>query len=161
MDLLELLSYQFGSLLNPSRIVLIELLSQIPDLETRIEPYVTELKEYPYGRNVIYNSDEVEIIVVNLPAKSHTFIHDHGKSEGCGRVIQGELINAIYEVIDQDQVRKIKEHKVQANEIFSTPYGMIHQMLNREAERVVSLHAYSPPLKGLKVYTQPELLNIR
>jgi hypothetical protein len=70
MDLLELLSYQFGSLLNPSRIVLMELLSQIPD-------------------------------------------------------------------------------------------RMIHQMLNREAERVVSLHAYSPPLKGLKVYTQPELLNIR
>jgi cysteine dioxygenase len=161
MELLELLSYRFGSLLNPSRIALMEVLSQIPNLDTRIEPYVTEPKEYPYGRNVIYNSGEVEIIVVNLPAKGYTFIHDHGKSECCGRVLKGELINAIYEVIDQDQVQKIKEYKVQAGGIFSTPYGTIHQMLNQQAERVVSLHAYSPPLKGLKVYTQPELLNIR
>jgi cysteine dioxygenase len=157
MDLLELLSQRFGSLLNPSRIELMEVLNQMPDLKTQIEAYVTEPKEYPYGRNVIYSSEEVEIIVVNLPAKGQTFIHDHGKSEGCGLVLQGELINAIYEVVDHDQVRKINEHKVQASEVFNTPYGMIHQMLNRQVERVVSLHVYSPPLKGLKVYPQPEM----
>lgn len=161
MDFLKLLSHRFGSLVNPSRIELMDVLSQIPDLDTLIQPYVTEPKEYPYGRNIIYNSNEVEIIVVNLPAKGHTFIHDHGKSECCGRVVQGELINVEYEVVDHEQVRKIKEHKVQASEVFSTPYGMIHQMLNRQAERVVSLHAYTPPLNGLKVYPQPELLNIR
>lgn len=160
MDLLELIAFHFGSLLKPSRIQLIEVLSQIPNLKSEIEPFVTEPKEYPYGRNVIYSSDEVEVIVVNLPARGQTFIHDHGKSEGCGLVLHGELINVIYEVIDDDQVRKIADHKVQASELFNTPYGMIHQMLNQQAERVVSLHVYSPPLKGLKLYKQPEVLSI-
>src|SRR5690554_2814207 len=159
MDLLKMLSNRFDSLLKPSRIELLEELSQIPELETLIQPYVTEPEQYPYGRNPIYNSGEVEIIVVNLPSNCQTYIHDHGQSEGCGRVIQGELINAVYEPIDQDQVRMVKELKVQAGEVFNTPYGTIHQMRNQQAKQVISLHIYAPPLEGLKVYPQPELQN--
>ncbi len=137
-------------------IEMVRLLSQIPDLKHWLEPYVTEPNEYPYGRNVIHSSDKIEIIIVNLPPGSRTYIHDHGQSEGCGVVLQGELINVIYEATGDDQVHPIREHTVQAMDVFSTPLGMIHQMVNRQAERVVSLHVYSPPLKGLKVYAQPE-----
>jgi cysteine dioxygenase len=119
---------------------------------------VTEPKEYPYGRNIIYKSNDIEIIVINLPANSHTFIHDHGKSECCGRVIQGEIVNVEYEADDLEQVRISNEHRVHAGEIFCTPLGVIHQMQNRQDERVISLHAYSPPIMGLKVYAQPKLI---
>jgi cysteine dioxygenase len=159
MDLVQTLSSRFTGSSKPSRIELLEALEQLPDLAVLVQPYVTEPDEYPYGRNVIYKSDDVEIIVVNLPPKSQTFIHDHGRSEGCVRVVRGELVNVIYEVTGPDQVDKILEHKVRANQIFSSPEGIIHQMVNRESQRVVSLHIYAPPLKGLTVYPQPELQN--
>lgn len=161
MDFVDMISQQVGLLPNPSRSELMDVLNQFPDLSSLIQPYVTEPKEYPYGRNIIYKSNDIEIIVINLPANSHTYIHDHGKSECCGRVIQGEIVNVEYEAVELDQVRISNEHLVQAGEVFSTPLGVIHQMQNRRAERVISLHAYSPPIMGLKVYPQPELLNNR
>jgi cysteine dioxygenase len=161
MDFADMISQQVGLLLNTSRSALMDMLNQFPDLSSLIQPYVTEPKEYPYGRNIIFKSNDIEIIVIHLPANSHTFIHDHGKSECCGRVIQGEIVNVEYEANEHDQVRISKEHHVHAGEIFSTPLGVIHQMQNRQAERVISLHAYSPPIIGLKIYAQPELLNIK
>jgi cysteine dioxygenase len=158
MDLPALLSSRFGVLLSPTLEELRAALNQISDLGTRIQPYITEPKEYPYGRKIIYQNDHVEIIVVNLPKRGKTFIHDHGESFGCGQVVEGELTNAVYEIIEKDQIHKTEEHHIPAGEFFITPRGMIHQMLNEQAERVVSLHVYSPPLKGLKVYDQPGFL---
>ncbi|WP_276355016.1 cysteine dioxygenase [Cohnella caldifontis] len=154
MDLVSLLAARFGRLTNPTLDELKEALLGIPDLAEWTLPHVTEPSAYPYGRNVVYANEEVEIIVVHLPAQCRTYIHDHGKSAGCGRVVQGELTNAVFEAVDRTTAVKTAEHKVAAGERFVTPHGMIHQMRNDNQERVVSVHVYSPPLQGLKLYEE-------
>jgi cysteine dioxygenase len=52
--------------------------------------------ELEYGRNDFYRNNELEMIVTNIPSYKGTATHDHGKSIGCAMVLEGQLLNSIY-----------------------------------------------------------------
>jgi cysteine dioxygenase len=108
--------------------------------------------ELPYGRKVLYASEDVELILVHLPANADTRIHDHGQSVGAALVLEGQLINVIYHKDHAGHASPIGEQRAHSDELFLAERNQIHQMRNPHSERVVSLHLYSPPLSGVQVY---------
>lgn len=49
-----------------------------------------------YGRNIIYHTNNLEIMVLYFPSLSKTPIHNHSASTGCIYIVQGSLQNILY-----------------------------------------------------------------
>src|SRR4051812_14693425 len=107
MDFLEHVKQVFGSLNQPGLSELREAIVSLGSSIDGIAPYVTEPESYPYGRNVIFRTKEVEVIVIHVPALKETYIHDHGESIGCGIVLGGQLVNTMYALNEERQAERI------------------------------------------------------
>ncbi|MDD9267704.1 cysteine dioxygenase [Paenibacillus sp. GCM10023248] len=152
MTLLKAVEQTFCKLQAPD---LEQLAAALRSLETsfhEIASYKTEPNQLPYGRNVIYRNDDVEVIVIHIPAFSATAIHNHGTSVGAAYLAQGTIVNskfsldyAGYPVVQADDM-------IKAGEYFTAPPDQIHQLNNPFHEPTVSLHVYSPPLDAVNRY---------
>lgn len=156
MLLIKRLSDMLSALKRPDVRELKVILSALDCTPELIAPYVSEPEGLPYGRNVLFRSDEVEAIVVHLPARSETYIHDHGCSAGCSLVVEGIMLNTIYKADERGEAVYAAQFRVKEGQTLPAPKGQIHQMSNPGARRTVSLHLYSPPLSGAKTYTRAE-----
>jgi cysteine dioxygenase len=153
MELYNCIHHLFGGLTNPSVKELAYSLKQIPNASKSIKPYVKEPDQLQYGRNVIYRNNELEVIVINIPPHKGTTIHDHGPSIGCAMVLEGQLLNSIYRLHENQSELSSSYFVHQGGCLFSTQ-GLIHKMSNPSSERMVSLHVYSPPLQDMTVYEE-------
>lgn len=140
------------SIREPSCEQLIDALKSLQVHRDLLADDIPQPNELPYGRKVLYASEDVEVILVHLPANADTRIHDHGESIGAALVLEGQLINAIYQKDDAGHARPIGEQRTHSDELFLAERNQIHQMRNPHPERVVSLHLYTPPLNGVQVY---------
>jgi cysteine dioxygenase len=156
MNLIKRLCDTLSPLKRPDVRELKEALAAIGCTPELVAPYVSEPERLPYGRNVLYRSDEVEAIVVHLPARSETYIHDHGSSAGCALVVEGIMQNAMFQVDERGEAAYVAEFRMREGQTILAPKGQIHQMSNPGARRTVSLHLYSPPLSGAKTYKRAE-----
>ncbi len=127
-------------------------LGGIPELRTLVRPHVTEPDGHAYGRNVVYADERMEAIVIHLPAGAATAVHDHGASIGCAVVVEGGMANEMYRLETDGKVRLDAASDVAAGERMLSPAGVIHRMRNDGAGRMVSLHVYAPPLRGMTRY---------
>ncbi|MFK7696162.1 cysteine dioxygenase [Paenibacillus sp. HJGM_3] len=108
--------------------------------------------ELPYGRKVLYANEELEVILVHLPPYASTRIHDHGDSIGAALVLEGQLVNALYRLEEGGEALEQEARLAHCEELFLAERNQVHQMRNPYPERVVSLHMYAPPLRGMQVY---------
>lgn len=100
-----------------------------------------------YGRNLLYEDDHIEVIVMSWLPQDYSAIHDHG-DVGFGIVqVYGEMIHHIYNV-KQGIVDLTSTSLLHKEEIFSIPKNMIHQMGNEGDQPVLSLHIYCFDDKG-------------
>ncbi|WP_257346684.1 cysteine dioxygenase [Pseudalkalibacillus decolorationis] len=116
-----------------------------------LSPYITEPDDLPYGRNVIYRSDEFEVIVLHFPSHTKTPMHDHGRSIGCGVVIKGEMTEVSYKN-REGALEFVSKSKATQDETFHVPNQHIHVMENNTDDSLVTLHVYSPPLSGVNYF---------
>lgn len=144
---------KFEGLMRPTLDDLRSKLSELPDFSRQLPNFVTEPDQLPYGRNVIYSTDHLELIVINLPPMRRTAIHDHGQSNCCAIIVEGTMTNTTYDPVGPGEVEATEEQLIKPGQFLVSPKGHIHQMSNRTSERVLSLHAYSPPLSGMQNYT--------
>lgn len=122
-----------------------------------ISHYVVDpIPSMAYGRNVLYRSDDVEAIVIHLPAGARTSIHNHGDSIGCAQLIEGTLSNVLYRSKGFGMASEAGTLDVLTGSCFAAPHGQIHQMRNEGDDRVVTLHLYAPPLHGMRTYRPEE-----
>lgn len=156
MILIKRLCDTLSSLKNPDVCELQEALAAIGCTPELVAPFVSEPEKLPYGRNVLYRSDEVEAIVVHLPARGETYIHDHGGSAGCALVVEGMMRNTMFRIDERGEAVYVAEFRMREGQTILAPKGQIHQMSNPGAGRTVSLHLYSPPLSGTKTYKRAE-----
>lgn len=78
--------------------------------------------------------------------------HDHGSSYGWINIITGESTHMLH-TLDQDDVPVPYLRRTEkAGFRFFAPRGMIHQMGNMTDDMLVTLHVYSMPITGMKVY---------
>lgn len=156
MDFLQRLVCALDALHAPTVAELNEVLRRTECDKDHIQPYVTDpLPGMAYGRNVVYRSQDVEAIIVHLPAGARTSIHNHGDSIGCVRVIEGQMGNVMYRAEGFGLANEIGTVYVAAGSCCAAPHGQIHQMRNVGEDRMVSLHLYSPPLQGMRTF-RPE-----
>ena len=98
-----------------------------------------------YKRNLVLDTDSVQLLVLCWKPGQASKIHDHGTSN-CGiRVLCGNAHETLYGGTVEEPVelstRQHGEGNVTAND------GMlIHQVANRSGGLLVTLHLYSPPL---------------
>lgn len=157
MKFLQRVEKALAGMTRPNVRELREALSSLSCTKEELAPYVTEPEQLPYGRHVICRTDEAEAIVIHIPARTETRIHDHGRSVGCAHVMEGTLLNTIYRKEGQGEaVYAVSEMIIREGQHMDAPCGQIHQMTNPTTRRTVSLHLYSPPLSGTRTYVAAE-----
>ncbi|WP_259417604.1 cysteine dioxygenase [Bacillus toyonensis] len=112
----------------------------------KISPFITSPVNHEYGRNVIYQSEFVEILVLKFPRKAKTFVHDHGISLGCILIVDGTLQNITYEN-NSERIEEFSE-----GNIFTVKKDTVHKMYNATDSTAITFHVYSPPLKDVQIY---------
>ncbi|PYI55817.1 cysteine dioxygenase [Paenibacillus flagellatus] len=153
MTFLQRVEMALSALHKPTLRELRETLSALLCTPEAIAPYVTEPDGLPYGRNVLFRTEEAEAIVVHLPGHTETYIHDHGASFGCAQVVEGVLVNSIYRAVGENEAAFAAETRLSAGQFVLAPPGQVHRMSNPTEGRTVSLHVYAPPLSGARTYS--------
>ena len=158
MGLLSKINDQFGSLTNPSGEELQNRLLTLQISKEEIQPYITEPDELPYGKNIIYQTPDLEVVIVNLPGRIRSLPHDHGDSVACEFVVEGELTNCIYELTQEGTVKLLRADVYPEQRVCSIGQQQIHAILNANEERTIILNVFSPPICQQRRYElqQPE-----
>lgn len=105
----------------------------------------------PYYRKLLYKSDEVELLVMNW-SDLECAPHDHGESQGWIQVLNGTSVNSVYEVNGNSLPKELfKEYHHQGKFLYAPKKG-VHKMQAADERGLVTLHLYSPPISGMKVF---------
>ncbi|MDT0145651.1 cysteine dioxygenase family protein [Priestia aryabhattai] len=153
MKLIESIKRAFDNLPSYEEVHLVQAVQNLNLTIGDISEYVVEPKELEYGRNVVYKSKDVEVIVVHLPSMAKTLIHDHGLSSGCILVVEGHVLNVLYQLKGKKSCPIYNQAQGFAkNDFFLVKKDTIHMMYNPSTSPTITFHVYSPPLQGGKVY---------
>ncbi|WP_226585250.1 cysteine dioxygenase [Halobacillus litoralis] len=116
-----------------------------------LQPYLKDPDDKPYYRQMIYEDDEVEMIVMNW-ADIDCAPHDHGHSTGWIQVMNGETKQTIYQAEGETLPLPLYTEFKEKGSLFFAPEGGIHKMGRKGEHDLVTLHLYSPPIRGMRVY---------
>ncbi|MFC7371614.1 cysteine dioxygenase [Fictibacillus iocasae] len=120
-----------------------------------VSRYLLAPKGLEYGRNVIFKNDNSEVILVYLPPLAKTLVHDHGYSNGWIYIVEGNVLNMIYEE-REEELLFVDSQLYKREETFSVSGETTHAMLNPALTPAISLHVYSPPLGRGRVFFAKE-----
>lgn len=139
------------SLKNPSRQEMKEALAKINMTVGELETFLESPSGKPYYRKLLYKSEDVELLVMNW-SDLECAPHDHGDSHGWIHVLNGTSINYVYEVKDSKLPQELFKEYHHRDQLFFAPKKGVHKMQGDGTEGLVTLHLYSPPISGMKVY---------
>lgn len=126
------------------------LLEYIGDL-SKIQIEDVEYDTKTYRRKVIYIDDDIEIIVIGWDKGQSSAIHDHPENGCIYRIIEGEMVERLYNKdIVEEQTKILKKGEI-GNMMDNQRY---HKMENRTNERASSIHIYSPPNYRMNIYNK-------
>lgn len=117
-----------------------------------VTPWLGDPGVYPYGRKKIFDTPEVEILVMNWAGGRDCAPHDHGSSLGWVHVLAGTVNHTIYTLDQRDAPVASGTRVERAGTLFFAPRGLVHAMGNPTDETTVTVHIYSPPITGMKVF---------
>ncbi|TDF97517.1 cysteine dioxygenase [Paenibacillus piri] len=152
MKLLESIEQAFRSVNNPAPHELKAIILKLELTPEKVAPYIAEPSSLPYGRTVLRQSDDAEVILIHLPQGSQTFIHDHGASTGCAFILEGRMTNVVYRLDNYGYARESGEIGLQERQFLFATRGQVHQMRNAGPSRLVSFHVYTPRLTDTRTY---------
>ncbi|KON86074.1 hypothetical protein AF332_04090 [Sporosarcina globispora] len=150
MELLDRFKNNLDSLKSPSAE---ELRKALASLDIKLEDLLAYLQPAdgkPYYRKLLYQNDEVELLVMNW-SDIECAPHDHGNSKGWIQVLNGDSENTVFEVKEGVPNELFTEVKSKGF-FFFAPQNGVHKMKSTGRENLVTLHLYSPPITGMKVY---------
>ncbi|WP_312028249.1 cysteine dioxygenase [Bacillus salinus] len=131
-----------------------ELKEALLDLNMTMEdlPKLPESKSgKPYSRELLYKNEEVELLVMNW-SELECAPHDHGSSQGWIQVLNGATINTVYEITENGLPSELFHEYQEKDNLFYAPKKGVHKMKAARQDELVTLHLYSPPISGMKVY---------
>lgn len=98
-----------------------------------------------YTRNFVLSTETVQVLVLRWAPGQASKIHDHGQSN-CGlRVLSGRATETVYQGTLNDCVPS-EQTPLEPGAIRVNPGTYIHRIENDNAEPLITLHVYSPPL---------------
>ncbi|WP_079504599.1 cysteine dioxygenase [Mesobacillus jeotgali] len=139
------------SLKAPSKTEMKEALGKLNMTVANLKPELKSASGKPYFRKLLYKSEDVELLVMNW-SDLECAPHDHGDSHGWILVLGGTSVNSVYEVNGNSLPKELfKEFHHQGKDFYAPRKG-IHKMQADGEAGLVTLHLYSPPISGMKVY---------
>ncbi|MFI8685082.1 cysteine dioxygenase [Rossellomorea sp. NPDC077527] len=151
MTLRERIKNRLDEWTNPSSKELKEILQSLNLSLDDLEPYLQSPEGKPYYRKLLYQNEIVEILVMNW-SEIECAPHDHGESKGWIQVMNGTSVNTIFEVKENGLPREIFDREYREGSFFFAPKKGVHKMKKEGRADLVTLHIYSPPIQGMKVY---------
>lgn len=152
MMLVRAIEQTFCNLQEPSLDQLSTALQSLSSLLCEVPAYKTEPGQLPYGRNVIYSTEHLEVIIIHIPPSAATAIHNHGASVGAACLVQGNIVNSKYQLDKYGYPVVENDDFIKTGDFFIAPQDQIHQLSNPFHEPAVSIHVYSPPLRDIHRY---------
>jgi cysteine dioxygenase len=131
-----------------------ELKKALKSLDIKLEemlPYLQSADGKPYYRKLLYQNDEVELLVMNW-SDLECAPHDHGNSSGWIQVLNGASENIVFEVKENHIPQELFAEIKGKGSFFFAPKKGVHKMKRAGMDYLVTLHLYSPPITGMKVY---------
>ncbi|MGP4076159.1 cysteine dioxygenase [Halobacillus sp. K22] len=105
----------------------------------------------PYYRKLLYADERVELLAMNW-ADIECAPHDHGASTGWIQVLSGATRHTVFQVekghLPEALFTEIKKEGV----LLYAPQHGVHKMGREGINPLITLHLYSPPIRGMKVY---------
>lgn len=89
--------------------------------------------------------------LVTWPDGSSSGLHDHGGVRSVLRVVEGELVEIITDLVD-DAPPVVR--LLQRGDMTWGRASLVHDLTNRSGAEVTTLHVYSPPLDDIVSYDQ-------
>lgn len=160
MTLIHRIKRLFDSFPDPTEEQLACGLRKLRITRKEVLPFILEPAEFPYGRNTIFQSDNVEVVVIHLPANTSSSAHDHGYSYGCEIVLEGQLVNRVYSFDEQRELQIVKEERFPPGSICRIHKGDVHSINNEREERLITLNVYAPPIRDATSYKVAEEIKI-
>lgn len=106
----------------------------------------------PYGRQVLFQNDDLEVMVASWTRGVPCAPHDHGGSAGAVRVLQGRSRHLVWALVD-GKLQVVKEEIVAAGGVMVCGADMVHSMGDDDAtEPLVTLHMYTKSVDHMVVY---------
>jgi cysteine dioxygenase len=106
----------------------------------------------PYGRRVLFQNDDLEVMIASWTRGVPCAPHDHGGSSGAVRVLQGRSRHLVWALAD-GVLKVVKEEVVAAGGVMVCGADMVHSMGDDGAnEPLVTLHMYTKSVDHMVVY---------
>ncbi|WP_284644719.1 cysteine dioxygenase [Paenibacillus silviterrae] len=152
VELIKRIEATFAGVTKPTPHEIRALIQSLKLTAEELEEHVSDPGELSYGRTVLYQNEEVDVILIHLPPGGETRIHDHGESSGCAMVVEGAVMNCIYKLDSYGYPHLQAEHPVVREHFLYAPKWQIHQLQNPHAVRSLSVHVYAPSMRGNRAY---------
>lgn len=112
-------------------------------------------EESCYCRNLVAESPWFNLLVLCWKSGQRSPIHDHAQSVCAFKVLTGVCSETAFRFSPCGQVVPERTKDYLAGEIIASHDSETHQVSNLQAEgtTLVTLHAYSPPMKTMKVFS--------
>lgn len=108
-----------------------------------------------YHRRYLYQSDNVEVLILGWLNGQRSRIHDH-EGSNCGvKVLKGEATETYFKRVENGHIFALGSTKLERDQVTSSCDNQIHQISNLQSngQDLVTLHIYSPPLNAAKLYS--------
>lgn len=107
-----------------------------------------------YARNLLYKDDLFEAVLLCWQDEQRTSIHNHGRSYGVVRVLEGTMREEIFRRVAGDRVAVAQVLAHGPQDHAASPVGLIHRLGNAGGmgTRLLSLHFYAGPLDEMDVF---------
>ncbi|WP_191561543.1 cysteine dioxygenase [Metabacillus idriensis] len=151
MKLSDRIQSILGSVKSPSKTDLFKALEKLNIQLEELKPVLKTDHEKPYYRKLLYKDEKLELLVMNW-SDLECVPHDHGKSYGWIQVINGTSQNTIYEVKENILPSELFTEHQEKGKMFFAPKKGVHKMSDSGGTSLVTLHLYSPPITGMRVY---------
>lgn len=153
MTFIKRIAEHFKELNHPTSNDLLKAIKALKTTKEDIAPYLREPEHHPYGRQLIYKNDHIEILVMKWSSLLDCSPHDHGKSFGWIQILSGDTSHQLYRVSPGGWPEPAQLKKETAGSHLAVSRGMVHKMGSANTtEPLVTFHVYSPPISGMKVY---------
>lgn len=127
-------------------------------LQSKVSP--ADLENYckfndsHYARNKIAGTEWFDLYLMCWKPGQRSAIHDHTNSSCAFKILEGAATEVLCDLVNTEKnyVRVKGENKYSAGSCCVAQDGEIHQICNNSPDtNLITLHAYSPPLK-MSVY---------
>lgn len=105
-----------------------------------------------YKKNIIIQEETYELSLICLYPNQKTEIHDHAKNGCVIKVLEGQMDENQYKLINNKPVfEKLKIHNVNGNIYINNQIGL-HNIHNNTDQNLVILQLYSPSIYNINTW---------